>query len=276
LGDFAETNWNHRSVVEIAASTKSLGWFFHAHTGMERMIRLVFRVGRNKFKQAELNERLGIRPLNEIPGLQVYGDEERVHVANRKGPWQEIAILALQLSEVDTPAFRAFLSQAVSAFNENLRRMRLKPEDVMPWKLNGERWHLGDKGFAPGKKIQWERSLLTRLLNLVRDVEPGLQVEWNGRAAIRLRVPGVSRAWSEWRTKESYGLDCRFLGKKGQFNLSQIESLGISPTIKGERDYGDLLRLVFQNPDHIHPGKLKPLLSDHLKGFRETFAKENS
>src|SRR5262249_8432386 len=96
LGAFGDTNWNHRSVVEIAAPSKSQGWFFHAHTALERMVRLVFRVGRNTFKQADLIQQLGIRPLNELAGLEVYGDEERVQVANRKGPWQEVAILAYQ------------------------------------------------------------------------------------------------------------------------------------------------------------------------------------
>ena len=33
LGDFAPTNWNNRSVVEITGHKKSDGWFFHALTG---------------------------------------------------------------------------------------------------------------------------------------------------------------------------------------------------------------------------------------------------
>ncbi|MCS7046250.1 MAG: excinuclease ABC subunit UvrA, partial [Gemmataceae bacterium] len=45
-GDFAETNWNQPHVVEITGRVKSQGWFFHAHTGMEWLVRLVFRVGK--------------------------------------------------------------------------------------------------------------------------------------------------------------------------------------------------------------------------------------
>jgi flavin-binding protein dodecin len=41
-------------------------------------VRLVFRVGKNTFKQTELVSRLGIKPLNETPGLEVYGNEPRV------------------------------------------------------------------------------------------------------------------------------------------------------------------------------------------------------
>jgi excinuclease ABC subunit A len=273
LGSFSDTNWNHRSVVEIAAPSKSQGWFFHAHTGLERMVRLVFRVGRNTFKPADLLQRLGIRPLNEVAGLEVYGDEQRVQVANRKGPWQEVAILALSLSEIDTPAFRAFLTEAVNAFHTSLTRLQTSPEDLMPWKINGERWHLGEKGFPVGKRVEWDRALLPRLLDLVREVEPAIEVVWTSRAAITLRVPGVSRAWAQWRTKESSGLDCRFLGKKAQFNLSQVEAFGTSPRINGNRTEGDMLQLVFQRSDHVPAAKLKELLAEHLRGFREVFAK---
>src|SRR5436190_19482877 len=116
---------------------------------------------------------------------------------------------------MDTPAFQAFLDQAVKAFGGSMKKQQTSLEDVMPWKVNGERWHLGDKGFAPGKKVQWERSLLTRLLEALRSVEPKLEVVWDARDAIKVRVPGVSRSWVQVRTKDARGLDCRLLGKKG-------------------------------------------------------------
>jgi excinuclease ABC subunit A len=273
LGEFGQTNWNSRTIIEIPAAVKSQGWFFHSHTGLERYVRLVFRVSRNTFKESELAQRLGIRPLNEAEGLEVYGDEPRVHVANRKGPWQEVAILGYRLSEIDTPAFRQFLEQAVRAFQQNLQRLRTKPEDVMPWRVNGERWHLGEKGFPVGQKLRWDRAILPRLLALMREIEPELEVRWDVQYFITLRVPGVSRWWGQWQTKRSEGLVCHFLGKKGQFNLARVEQFGVSPSINGERATADVLRLIFQNADHLHPAKLKTLLTEHLKGFRETFGK---
>ncbi len=203
LGDFSDTDWNERSIVEIAAPVRSQGWFLHAMTGQEWLLRLVFRVEKNCFKDADLVRRLGIRPLNETPGLEVYGNEQRVWTTPHKGPWQSVTVLAHRLSEIDTPAFRAFLAEAAASFHNNLKRLRTKPEDVMPWKINGERWHLGEKGFPPGKKLRRDRPLLTRLLQLVREVEPGLEVRWNARDAITLRVPGVSRAWGAVANQES-------------------------------------------------------------------------
>jgi excinuclease ABC subunit A len=273
LGGFAETTWDQRSVVEIAAPVRTQGWFLHAMTGQEWLLRLVFRVEKNRFKDADLVRRLGIRPLNETQGLEVYGDGQRVWVTPHKGPWQSVTVLAHRLSEVDTPAFREFLEEAVVSFHNNLKRLRSKPEDVMPWKVNGESWHLGEKGFPPGKKVRWDRGLLTRLLQLVREVEPGLEVRWDARDSITLRVPGVSRSWARWRTKKAVALECHFLGKKGQFNLSQIEDLGVAPNLGTHRQDGDLVYLHFQKLDQEQAGRLKDLLLDHLRGFREAFAK---
>ncbi len=269
LGEFSETDWSQRTIVEIAAARKSQGWFLHLHTGMEWLIRLVFRVARNTFREEDLIPNLGIRPLDETPGLEVYSSKERVHVANRKGPWQEVAILAHRLNEIDTPAFRELLKQAVTSFQQTIARMNTKPEDVMPWKVNGQRWHLSEKGFPVGRKMLWDHSLLPRLIETVQEVEPALEIQWDTRSAISLRLPGISRALAQWRTKESYGLDCRFQGKKGQFNLSRIETFGNSPSVCGERADSDVLRLVFQNNEHVHAAKLKELLTEHLRGFRE-------
>ena len=271
-GTFSATNWNHRSVIEIAAPNKSQGWFLHAMTPLEWVVRLVFRVSKNTFKQENLIQRLGIRPINETPGIEAFGNQQRVQVDNMRGPWQAVSVLVHRLSEIDTPAFRAFLQEAVKSFHANIKRAQTKPEDVMPWKLNGERWHMGDKGFPIGKRVLWDHSLLTRLLGIVREIEPKIEISWNSRAAISLRVPGVGRSWSQWRTKESYGLDCRFLGKKGQFNLSQLEGIGQSPTIHTSRADADVVQLVFQRPDHADRTKLRQVLSDHLQGFRETHA----
>jgi hypothetical protein len=39
------------------------------------------------------------------------------------------------------------------------------------------------------------------------------------------------------------------------------------------RGDGDVVRLVFQHADHVQPARLKELLREHLRGFRETFGK---
>jgi excinuclease ABC subunit A len=278
LGEFGDANWSQRSMVEIAAPKKSQGWFFHALTGGEWLVWLVFRVGRNTFKSADLEKQLGIKPLNETPDLklEVYGNEPRVWVTNHKGPWQSVVVKVHKLDEIDTPAFREFLRQAVAAFGKQQVRLLTRPEDVMPWKVNGERWHLGEKGFPPGRKPQWDRALLSQLLQLVREIEPGLEVRWDVQYFITLRAPGIDRWWGQWQTKRTEGLVCRFLGRKGQFNLAAFDGLGTSQKLDTEHEYGDYLWMTLQQLDPNQLKRLRSLLTAHLAGFREAFSKNSS
>jgi excinuclease ABC subunit A len=271
LGEFADTNWSERTVVEIAAAQKGKGWFLHAMTAQEWLVRLVFRVSKNAFKDAELVQRLGIRPLNETPGLQVYGNDQRVWVTNHKGPWQSVTVQVHRLSEIDTPAFRKFLAEAVQSFQANVKRLSTKPEDLMPWKLNGERWHLSDKGFPPGRKVKWDRGLLAGVLEVVRSIEPELGVSWDQRDAITLRLPGVRRGWAYLRTKSADALDCRFLVKKGQLNLARVEGLGAAE-IGHQRGDADVLRLRLTDLTAEQAAKLKEVLAEQVEGFRGVFA----
>jgi excinuclease ABC subunit A len=191
-------------------------------------------------------------------------------VTTHKGPWQSVTVLAHRLSEVDTPAFREFLKEAAESFQKTRQRLQTKPEDLMPWKVNGERWHLGDKGFPAGKKVSWDREVLSRMLKLIRELEPDLEVAWDQRDHITLRLPGVKRGWALWRTKQIDGLDCRFLGKKGQLNLAQVEGMG-KVEIQTNRAEGDVLRVRLADLTAEQTGRLKAVLAEQVRGFREVF-----
>jgi excinuclease ABC subunit A len=272
LGEFSEPNWNSRTIVEVAAKSKSQGWFLHAMTGQEKVLRLVFRVAKNSFKQAELARKLAIPSLDDTQSAGVYGREDRVQVSNRKGPWQEVAVLAHRRSDIDTPAFRQFLKDAANAFGANLKKMLLKPEDVMPWKVNGERWHLSEKGFPIGRKIKWDRAILPRLLKIVGEIDPTLEIKWDTRDAILFYAPGISHSWARWRTKDDTGLDTRFVGPAGALNLSRLEGVGASQSFSDDRANGSqVMQIVFTNESHLNAVKLKALLAEHLAAFRESF-----
>ncbi|MFQ3594330.1 MAG: excinuclease ABC subunit A, partial [Gemmataceae bacterium] len=273
LGNFAPTNWNERTIVEISGPVKSQGWFLHAMTGQEWLVRLVFRVGRNAFKEADLVESLGIKSLNDSSHLKlpIYSPEPRVWITQSKGPWASVTVQVHKLSEIDTPAFRAFLKKAAESFLAVVGRMAHSPEDLMPWKRLGEKWHLGDKGFPVGQKVRWDREALPRLLELLRTIEPALAVQWDQRAHITVRVPGVSRGWALIKTKQSDALEARFLGKRGQFNLTRLEGLGAEADLD-DKQSGTTLTLRFtQPPSGTAVTKLRTLLTEQLHGFRETF-----
>jgi excinuclease ABC subunit A len=243
-------------------------------TGQQWFLRLVFRVGRNAFKFADLSRRLGIPTIAETTGIGRMGaDAPRIQVANRRGPWQEVAILGFKLSELQTPAFRQFLKDAAVSFFANLKRMRSSPEDVMPWKTNGERWHLGEKGFPPGRRLQWDRAILPRLLALLREIEPELSIDWGTRESITVRVPSVSRAWAALRTKAAEALEAKFLGRRGQFNLARFEPVGAVAELTPYKNEGEVVRLAFKQLGPSQADALRTILKEHVAGFRETFGK---
>jgi excinuclease ABC subunit A len=274
LGQFGPTNWNHRTIIEIPALVKSQGWLLHAMTGQQWFLRLVFRVARNAFKVGELVRRLGIPSIAETVGIETSGgDAPRVQVANRRGPWQEVAILGFKLAELETPAFRQFLKDAAASFFANLKRMQTKPEDVMPWKINGERWHLGEKGFPPGKRIQWDRAILPRLLALLREIEPELTVTWDGRESITVRIPGATRAWAAVRTKVPAALEAKFLGRRGQFNLARLEPLGAAAELTPYKADGEVMRLAIKQFGPAQIDALRRVLREHLEGFRAAYGR---
>ncbi|MDX1944990.1 MAG: excinuclease ABC subunit UvrA, partial [Pirellulaceae bacterium] len=147
LGDFAETDWSERSVVEISADKKSDGWFFHAITGETWLVKLKFRVYRGTFKRDELQSRIELKTLNELADLPIYGNEPRVKVKTLRGPWQEVEIRVHTLAEIDTPEFWSFLEEAVTGFQKFTDKAAVAPEEITPWKALGQKWHFLRKGF---------------------------------------------------------------------------------------------------------------------------------
>ncbi len=153
LGTFSPTNWNSRTIVEIAAERKTDGWFFHAITGEQWIVKLKFRVAKKTFQRDGLIERLALTPFNDLVGVPVYGNQPRVKCKNLRGPWQEIELAAYSLEEIDKAEFWQFLDSAVAGFRRLTERVAQNPEDVMPWKVLGQKWHFSRRGFPPGKKV---------------------------------------------------------------------------------------------------------------------------
>jgi excinuclease ABC subunit A len=272
IGGFSPTAWNTRSIVEIAGVPKSVGWFLHALTGLEGYLTLAFRVGKNTFKTPDLTAKLGLKPLSDFAGFEHYAREKRVAVSQGKGPWQDVCVTVVRKEEVETPAFREFLKRAADSFHAQVGRLKTNVEDVMPWKTNGEAWHLGPKGFPPGKGAKWDRGVLPALLAVVRAAAPNVEIKWDVRDAVTFRVPGISRMWGRLKTKEPTALEAWFVGKPGQFNLSRVERFGRHPEIVADRaDGADVLKLRFLAVDQLRPKELEKLLAEHLASFREAF-----
>ncbi|QDS97296.1 excinuclease ABC subunit UvrA [Adhaeretor mobilis] len=278
LGEFSATDWSARTVVEIAAEKKSDGWFFHAITGEPWLLKLKFRTAKKTFQRDQLVVDLGLKSLNDIPEIEAYGRDPRVKCKNLRGPFQEVQIAAHSWEEIDTPAFWAFVEKAVAGFNKFTDRVQQKPEDVMPWKVLGKKWHLARKGFPPGKKVAWPIELLEELLELVSETasegtgssEP--QFLWNNQQVIHLMVPGSSDPWATVHTKRLAGVDLLLNGPSGAFATGRIAEIGSQRIIKTESDSRDQVKFRFTSLEDLQLGDLPEFLAEHLDAVRGAMA----
>jgi len=263
-GQFSATDWQGRSVVEICAAKKSDGWFFHAITGEEWLLKMKFRTGRNTFRREELVNRLDLKPLNDMPDLPLYGTEPRVRCRNLRGPWQEVELRVHAYEEIDRPEFWDFVDQAIAGFRKFTDRARQNPDDLMPWKVLGRKWHLLRKGFLPGRQVQWEPEVLERLFGLLAETAPQGQFVWGNKVLVPVYVEGHKMPWAAIETKKLDAVHLNLFGPKGRFALGQITGLGREPELNAERPEHDVIRLSFSSTADLARGDLAGFLKDHL------------
>ena len=265
---FAETDWNSRSVVEIGAARKSDGWFFHAITGEEWLLKMKFRTARNTFQRDELVEKLDLKPLNDMPDLPLYGTEPRARLKKLRGPWQEIELRVHGYAEIDRPEFWEFVDKAVAGFGKFTEKVQQHADILQPWKQLGRTWHFARKGFTIGKKIYWEMDVLEDLMELLAEVAPKAQFLWNNKQVVPIYLPERRDPWAAVQTKKRDAVYLHLMGPKGRFTLGQITELGHNPEFDGQQAESDSIRLKFRNAEDLARGDLRGFLQEHATAVR--------
>ncbi len=268
LGQFSDTNWNARSVVEIAAPKKSAGWFMHAITGETWLLKLKFRVSRGAFRRENLVASLNLKTLNQMDNLPVYGNQPRVRCKTLRGPWQEVEIRAYSLEEIDTPEFWSFLKKAVGSFQK--LTTTIDPEEVMPWRKLGQRWHLMRKGFAPGRRVQWSVDVLKELCEMIERIAPDGQFLWNNQVLVHYIPAGHRDPWITLCTKKPASLELHLQGPKNLVGFGRVTSLGWYRDLDSSRDDRDVIKLHFRKLDDLQRGDLEDFLREHLDGVNRS------
>jgi excinuclease ABC subunit A len=262
-GTCSETNWNSRSIVEIAAEKKSLGWFFHAITGEAWLLKMKFRVAKNTFNREEIVKRLNLQTLNEIDHLPIYGNEPRVKCKSLRGPWQEVQVNAHSWDEINTEEFWSLVDEAVDGFQKFTQLSELNLEDHMPWKKLGQRWHFMRKGFSPGKRIQWDVAVWEELYEILESLAPDGQFLWNNKVLVHLYLKGQRDPWATVITKRTSSLDLVLTGPKDGVTLGRLTSLARERELDSSRADRDLVKLGFRTVADLHRGDLSEFLKEH-------------
>lgn len=262
---FSETDWNSRSVVEIRARKKADGWFFHAITGEEWLLKMKFRTGRSTFRREELIPRLDLKPLNDMPDLPLYGTEPRVKCRNLTGPWQEIEVRVHGYEEIDRPEFWKFVDQAIAGFGSLTERVRQNPDDLMPWKALGRKWHFLRRGFLKGGPPRWDVAVLEELCRLLERTAPACRFGWENKVVVPIHVPGREAAWAALITKKPDAVHLVLNGPKNRFPLGRLTNLGHDAELEAERPECDSIRLKFRSLAELAKGNLRAFLKEHFE-----------
>jgi excinuclease ABC subunit A len=270
-------DWNTRTVVEINGKTagrSSAGstWFLHAMTGDEWLLTLKFRVRRNTFRQEELRQRLGLKPLDEIDELPIYGRSNRLKAKNLKGPWQEVSISVHWLKEIDTPAFGEFLREAFESFLGQSNKAKLNLDDLTPWKMLGRKWHLSRKGFPSNKRVGWDAGVLDKLFDLLQGVQPEGKADFGNKQVVYFHHPpnqpdasagNGPTVWAAIHTKRRGGIDLSLFGEPGRWALGRVAHFGGDQEITTDRNGQEVIKIRFDKAGQVNNAKLRQFLAEH-------------
>jgi excinuclease ABC subunit A len=180
------------------------------------------------------------------------------------------------LEEIDSGQFWAFLEEAVQAFFRLTRRAALRPEDYMPWKKLGRKWHFLRKGFPLGKRVFWDVEVLEELCELLAETAPDGQFLWNNQVLVHLMVPGQPDPWATLQTKRPESLNLTLRGPKGAVALGRVTHLARDRQLDASRPNCDAVKLQFRALDDLHKGDLREFLKEHLDAVRRAVEEDSA
>ena len=260
-------NWNDQSTVEITSKKKSgSGWFLHALTGDEWLLRLYIRVPKKTFDAEQVKQRLALTSVDDIDELPVYGRGERVRIKNQKGPFQEIMLDVHWKREIETPEFRDFLEQAVAAYLNRVNMSGTKVADVTPWKVLGRKWHLSRKGFPSRKRIEWSPDVLEELVGLIEQSCPDAQFDWENKQVVYVRQNGSEENCVQIHTKRRAGVDFTLLTQPGEVALGRIAAFGAEREIVPHRDGRQAVRIRLDDSRQLRQPAFRKFLKQQFEG----------
>lgn len=244
---FAPTDWDNRTIVEVCAEKKSLGWFLHAITGEEWLLKLKFRTLRGTFNKEDLIEKLNLRPLNEMDDIPLYGTQNRVKVET-VGHWQEIELKICTYEEFDRPEFWEFLDTAINQFADFIKKTQVASVDLTPWRTQGEQWHLTPAHcYGGSSKPSWPIEILTKLLTIIRNCAPALVPVWTNKLMVPFNDKEKGRTVCALMTKNCESLGLQINVVKNSIPLGRILNLGYNPEVDGTSPDYDAVHLRFRS-----------------------------
>ena len=260
--EFAPANWRERSTVEVTGAAKGSGWFLHAYTGDEWMLSLKFRVGKKTFDEETLSIALGLKDVNDLDEIPVYNRQPRVRVRPAaNGPFEDVTVVLIEPSEMETPAFESFFEKARQSFLGRSNPQVLDLADLTPWKKLGRKWHLMRKGFLSGK-IEWDAEVLETAIALLEELLPAAKPDWSQKIVVNFAIGKTVLA--NLVTKRPSAVELGLFVPSASVQLGRIAGFGTDSEIVGHREGLDVVRLRFTTIEQLRSATLKAFLVEQF------------
>ncbi len=259
---FSPVDWNQKTTVEIRSEKKSEGWFFHAITGEEWLLKLKFRVAKNFFTKDLVTE-LGLPSLNDTPEIPLYGNEPRTRIQTA-GVWQEIELRLCSYEEFNRPEIWNFLDRAIEGFRKICEHQRQNPNDLSPWKQLGEKWHRNPRGFPLGRRCVWDHEALDRLIELITSLCPEGRWVWTNKVTVPIYLGEQENPWAYIHTKRPEALYLVLVGRKGAFPRGRLTTLPGIPELDDTKPNFDRIRFTFMETSDLNKREFRLFLEEHL------------
>ncbi len=260
-----EANWNDQARVEITSKKKAgAGWFFHALTGDQWLLRLYFRVPKGSFEEADLQQRIKLKSVNELNELPIYNRSDRVRTNQSKGPFQEVIFDIHWKEEIDTPEFQTFLNEAATAYLGQVNKTdKLDVSELTPWKVLGKKWHTSRKGFPSNKRVAWNAEVIEKLFELLESAFASYVPDWGNKTGVTWK-DSAGNVVAELQSKRRDGIYLSLLSEPGTFALGQVATFGKDREIIPHRSGREAIKIKLTAQSHVANKEFQQFLDNFV------------
>ena len=263
--DDVEIDWNDRNVIRVASSGKTALKFLHLYTNDEWLLKLSFRVAKDSFQEADLIQRLNLRPLNEFPELPLYGTSPRVRLIDSKDGFQEVELRVHYWDEFNHPQMWEFFEQAQEAFLALVKQVEADQTDLKPWKTLGRAWHESRKGFLGNVRPMWNPDLLQTIIAALERIAPNATWGWQNKVIVPITPAGSNRIWCRLGTKKPDAVYVELFNARNEFTMGRISGFGFHSEVDSRNPEFDCLRFQFRSLNDWKKGNFEAFLKEHLE-----------
>jgi excinuclease ABC subunit A len=104
-------------------------------------------------------------------------------------------------------------------------------QTLLPWQIDGRRWHTVDSTDRKGQAIRWDRQALIKIIEHIESHGGFNSVKWDDRSVVEVSAPGKKIWFLHAITAETWLLKLKFRFPRESFRKAELEEILSLPTL---------------------------------------------